>query len=145
MKDHEYILGAGNLTWQHEHFAHVVKTVFRTTEHFFLSFYLYCHCQSDITFESTGILETKDQYPQLTIWWHKLYIHRKTKLSVTAGHCTVQEGLSMVSCRESITQSKHVLYWKLFTLNRRSSEIQGTALGKCLQAWPVYTGPCLRV
>ena len=23
--------------------------------------------------------------------------------------------------------------------NRRSSEIQGTALGKCLQAWPVYT------
>ena len=22
--------------------------------------------------------------------------------------------------------------------NRRSSEIQGTALGKCLQAWPVY-------
>ena len=28
--------------------------------------------------------------------------------------------------------------------NRRSSEIQGTALGKCLQAWPVYTGPCLR-
>ena len=23
-------------------------------------------------------------------------------------------------------------------LNRRSSEIQGTALGKCLQAWPVY-------
>ena len=31
--------------------------------------------------------------------------------------------------------------------NRRSSEIQGTALGKCLQAWPVhiYTGPGLRV
>ena len=25
----------------------------------------------------------------------------------------------------------------LFT-NRRSSEIQGTVLGKCLQAWPVY-------
>ena len=23
-------------------------------------------------------------------------------------------------------------------MNRRSSEIQGTALGKCLQAWPVY-------
>ena len=23
-------------------------------------------------------------------------------------------------------------------VNRRSSEIQGTALGKCLQAWPVY-------
>ena len=22
--------------------------------------------------------------------------------------------------------------------NRRSSEIQGTALGKCLQAWPIY-------
>ena len=30
-------------------------------------------------------------------------------------------------------------------LVRRSSEIQGTALGKCLQAWLVYTGPCLRV
>ena len=29
--------------------------------------------------------------------------------------------------------------------NRRSSEIQGTALGKCLQACPVNTGPCLRV
>ena len=29
--------------------------------------------------------------------------------------------------------------------NRRSSEIQGTALSKCLQAWPVYTGPCLWV
>ena len=28
--------------------------------------------------------------------------------------------------------------------NRRSSEIQGTALGKCLQAWPVYIGPGLR-
>ena len=24
------------------------------------------------------------------------------------------------------------------TYNRRSSEIQGTALGKCLKAWPVY-------
>ena len=24
------------------------------------------------------------------------------------------------------------------TTNRRSSEIQGTALDKCLQAWPVY-------
>ena len=31
-------------------------------------------------------------------------------------------------------------------LNRRSSEIQGTALGKCLRAWTcIYTGPCLRV
>ena len=29
--------------------------------------------------------------------------------------------------------------------NRRSSEIQGTAIGKCLQAWPVYIGPGLRV
>ena len=31
--------------------------------------------------------------------------------------------------------------------NRRSSEIQGTALGKCLQAWPIYiyAGPSLRV
>ena len=34
---------------------------------------------------------------------------RKTKLSVTPRHHTVQEGLSMVSCRESITKSKHVL------------------------------------
>ena len=34
--------------------------------------------------------------------------------------------------------------WKL-SANRRSSEIQGTALSKCLQAWPVYIGPGLRV
>ena len=33
---------------------------------------------------------------------------RKTRLSVTPGHRTVQEGLSMVSCRECITMSKHV-------------------------------------
>ena len=44
---------------------------------------------------------------------------RKTRLSVTPGHRTVQEGLSMVSCRESITKSKHVLYWKPFTPNVR--------------------------
>ena len=42
---------------------------------------------------------------------------KKKKLSVTPGHHTVQEGLSMVSCTESITKSKHVLYWKLFTPN----------------------------
>ena len=42
---------------------------------------------------------------------------RETRLSVTPGHRTVQEGLSMVSCRESITKSKHVLYWKFFTPN----------------------------
>ena len=41
----------------------------------------------------------------------------KTRLSVTPGHRTVQEGLSMVPCRESITKSKHVLDWKLFTPN----------------------------
>ena len=31
--------------------------------------------------------------------------------------------------------------WTIFVwtvVNRRSSEIQGTALGKCPQAWPVY-------
>ena len=44
-----------------------------------------------------------------------IYTHRKTRLSETPGHRTVQEGLSIVSCRESITKSKHVLYWKLFT------------------------------
>ena len=33
---------------------------------------------------------------------------RKTRLSVAPGHRTVQEGLSMVSRRESITKSKHV-------------------------------------
>ena len=43
------------------------------------------------------------------------YIYRKIKLSVTPGHRTVQEGLSMVSCREGMTKSKHVLFWKLFT------------------------------
>ena len=31
--------------------------------------------------------------------------------------CTMQEGLHMESCRESITKSKHVLYWKPFTPN----------------------------
>ena len=38
---------------------------------------------------------------------------------MTPGHRTVQEGLSMVSCREGITKSKHVLYWILFTPNFR--------------------------
>ena len=33
---------------------------------------------------------------------------------MTPGHRTVQEGLSMVSCREAITKSMHVLYWKPF-------------------------------
>ena len=46
---------------------------------------------------------------------------RKTRLSVGPRHRTVQEGLSMVSCRESITKSKHVLYWTLFTPNLRPS------------------------
>ena len=37
-----------------------------------------------------------------------------------------------------------------FPNNRRSSEIQGTALGKCQRAWSciyiyIYIGPCLRV
>ena len=27
---------------------------------------------------------------------------------------------------------------QIHMFNRRSSEIQGTALGKCLQAWPIY-------
>ena len=35
---------------------------------------------------------------------------RQRRLSVTPGHRTVQEGLSMVSCREGITKSKHVRY-----------------------------------
>ena len=42
---------------------------------------------------------------------------RQTRLSVIPGHRTVPEGLNTVSCRESITKSKHVLYWKLFTPN----------------------------
>ena len=49
--------------------------------------------------------------------------------------------------------SSHVSFWfisflttsHLVRTTRRSSEIQGTALGKCLQAWPVYIGPGLRV
>ena len=40
---------------------------------------------------------------------------KQTRLSVTPGHRTVQEGLSMVSCRESITKSKPVLYWKRYS------------------------------
>ena len=42
------------------------------------------------------------------------------------------------SCKEKIFLLSHAV-------NRRSSEIQGTELSKCLQAWPVYAGPCLRV
>ena len=47
-----------------------------------------------------------------------IYTHtdRKTRLSVTLGHRTVQEGLSMVSCRESITKSKHVCCFLNFLL-----------------------------
>ena len=51
----------------------------------------------------------------LQVWIY--YTDRKTRLSMTPVHRTVQEGLSMVSCREGITKSKHVLYWKLFTPN----------------------------
>ena len=35
---------------------------------------------------------------------------RERELSMTPVYRTVQEGLSMVSCREGITKSKHVLY-----------------------------------
>ena len=43
----------------------------------------------------------------------------------------------------SISREYHVPGW---CGNRRSLKIQGTALSKCLQAWPVYnTGPGLRV
>ena len=48
------------------------------------------------------------------IYIYILYIDRKTRLSVTPGHRTVQEGLSMVSRRESITKSKHVFLVDIF-------------------------------
>ena len=50
---------------------------------------------------------------------------RETRLSVTPGHFTVQEGLSMVSCRESIIKSKHVLYWKLFKVGISQADQAG--------------------
>ena len=37
-----------------------------------------------------------------------IYRQKKTRLSMTPVHRTVQEGLSMVSFRECITKSKHV-------------------------------------
>ena len=43
--------------------------------------------------------------------FYRIYIY----IDLTPG----QEGLSMVACRESITKSKHVLYWKHFTPNFR--------------------------
>ena len=65
---------------------------------------------------------TETQTSDVVLKYIYIYIYRerereKTKLSVTPGHHNVQEGLSMVSCTESITKSKHVLYWKLFTPN----------------------------
>ena len=56
------------------------------------------------------------------IFWQRrkhIYIDRKPRLSVTPGHRTVQESLSMVSWREGITKSKQVFWWKLFTPNFR--------------------------
>ena len=55
----------------------------------------------------------------LAVIRHYIYTGRKKRFSVTPGHRTVQEGLSMVSCREGITKSKHVFHWKLFTPNFR--------------------------
>ena len=50
---------------------------------------------------------------------YRSFIHEDSKirlsLCVAPGHRTVQEGLRMVSCRESITKSKHVLY-RIFAL-----------------------------
>ena len=43
-----------------------------------------------------------------------IYLDRKARLSGTPVHRTVQEGLSMVSCRERITKSEYVFQWKLF-------------------------------
>ena len=42
--------------------------------------------------------------------------------------CSTGQGLF---CNEQVDVARTLV-------NRRSSEIQGTALGKCLQAWPVY-------
>ena len=65
-------------------------------------------------FRSQPFVTGSYRCPSLYIY---IYIDRKTRLSATPGHCIMQEGLSMVSCRESLTKSKHVLYWKRFTPN----------------------------
>ena len=45
--------------------------------------------------------------PSLSLY---IYVHTHTRLSVTPRHRTVLKGLSMVSCREGITKSKHVFH-----------------------------------
>ena len=50
---------------------------------------------------------------------------------MTPGHFTVQEGLSMVSCRISIIKSKHVLYWKLLKVG--ISQVDRAGLDKTLK------------
>ena len=60
---------------------------------------------------ATVVVETEIH---LQINKHYIYIYmfvdRKTRLSMTPVYRTVQEGLSMVSCREGITKSKHVFF-----------------------------------
>ena len=45
----------------------------------------------------------------------------RERLSMTPVYRTVQEGLSMVSCREGITKSKHVLY--IYIYRHREKEM----------------------
>ena len=48
-----------------------------------------------------------------------IYTHTHTYAYTYIYMTPGQEGLSTVACRESITKSKHVLYWKHFTPNFR--------------------------
>ena len=45
--------------------------------------------------------------------------------------------LKQLTCAHTLPEVMEIV------VNRRSSEMQGTALAKCLQAWPVYTGPSM--
>ena len=54
---------------------------------------------------------------------------RKTKLSVTPGHRTVQEGLGMVSCRKGITKCKHVFIGNSRRWPERRLPVPGSCRG----------------
>ena len=54
------------------------------------------------------VITVKKYFFQCNCSFIYIYIDRKTRLSMTPVHRTVQEGLSMESFRECITKSKHV-------------------------------------
>ena len=58
--------------------------------------------------ETTRLIRDEEKGEAVEMGKRDIYIDRKTRLSMTSVHRTVQEGLSMVSFRECITKSKHV-------------------------------------